>query len=139
MSSESLELCSDELKPMVAKLISEFKTNLGHIDEDRIIYVKNIKGKKRVACLQAVGTPYNLFVGEKFILTVFATRWYKFTEQQRYVALFNELVRIKNFEESEMVGYSVVGNKETLETWGFDWDTEDEDIANSIVVFKDKR
>ena len=129
-------LASDEIKPLVEKLVEAYPNNLANIDVERIIFLKNTNGKKKGAGIKAVPSPYDLVVNHKFILTVYAAKWNKMDDNRKAVALFDELVRIKDFDEGKLKGYSIVGNKETLETWGIDWD--DETTGIELTVFTDK-
>jgi hypothetical protein len=59
----------------------------------------------------------------------------KLNDDKKALAIFNELLRIKDFEEGKLSFYTVVGNKEILETWGLDWEENEE----TKPVFKVKK
>ena len=77
--------------------------------------------KKKPVSLASVKPPYNLFVDQKFILTVHGPKFDKLDDDRKAIALFDELLRINDFENGTLKSYSVVGNYETLSTWGIDW------------------
>lgn len=116
----SLVLCTEEVKPIVEKLIQRFGQNLSEVDVDRIVFVKG-NGKKRPVSLTTIRSPYDLFVKYKFILTVHGPKFDKLDDDRKAIALFDELIRIKDFEAGTLKAHSVVGNYETLSTWGLDW------------------
>jgi predicted metallopeptidase len=118
-------LCTEDIKPLVEKLVTTFPDNLSEIDPSRIIYIRG-NGKRRPTSLVAIKAPYDLFVKQKFILTVHTAKFDNLTEDKKAIALFDELIRIKDFETGTLNSHSVVGNFETLTTWGLDWlSTED--------------
>lgn len=129
----SAVLASSELKPIVKKLVQTFPTSLGHIDPDRIVYVRS-PGKRRAATLKAVPTPYDLFVQERFILTAYSNRYDKLDDDRRAVAIFDELLRINDFDAGKLSSHSIVGNFETLARWGTEWETS----GDKLDVFGSK-
>lgn len=116
----SLTLCTEEVKPIVEKLVQRFGQNLSEVDPDRMVFVKG-NGKKRPVTLTAIKSPYDLFVKYKFIVTVHGPKFDKLDDNRKAIALFDELIRIKDFEAGSLKSHSVVGNYETLSTWGLDW------------------
>jgi hypothetical protein len=60
----SLVLCAEEIKPIVEKLVAEYPANLSEVDPERIIYVKS-QGKRGIASIKAVSTPYDLVMKYK--------------------------------------------------------------------------
>jgi hypothetical protein len=116
----SVSLCTEEVKPIVDKLISTFPANLSEIDPDRIVFLRG-NGKRRPVTLAAIKSPYDLFVKYKFILTIHGPKYDTLDDDRKAIALFDELIRIKEFETGTLKGHSVVGNFETLSTWGMDW------------------
>ena len=128
-------LCTEDVKPIVDQLCSEFPTNLSEVDPGRILYVRK-NGKKSPTSLKAVANPWDLCTKYKFVLTIHGPKFDSLSDDKKAIAIFDELLRIKDFESSSLVGHTVVGNRETLETWGLDWlEAEDQDIA---PVFKRK-
>lgn len=121
-------LASNELKPVVEKLIKAFPTNLGHIDPARIIYVRS-PGKKRAATIRALSSPYDLVLDYKFILTIYASKYDKLDSNRQAIAIFDELLRIKDFDAATLGSYTVVSNFETITKWGADWEQSDEELA----------
>jgi predicted metallopeptidase len=126
-------LCTDEIRPLVEKLVAAYPSNLSEIDPSRLIYIKG-KGKRRAASISAIKSPYDLFVNQKFILTVHGPKYDNLSDDKKAIAIFDELIRVKDFESGDLKGYGVVSNYETLVTWGLDWlEAEDADVA---PVFK---
>jgi len=119
-------LASSEVKPLVDKLVKAFPANLGHVDPSRIVYVRS-PGKKRAAGIKGISAPYNLFVDYKFILTIYTSKFDKLDNNRQAIAIFDELLRIKDFDAGTLGGYTVVSNYETINKWGTDWaESEDE-------------
>jgi len=116
----SVTLCTEDLKPLVEKLISKYPTNLGDIDPERIVYLKG-KGKSRPAGIASVRNPWDLCTKFKFILTIHAPKYDKLDDNKKAIAIFDELIRIKDFEMGSLKPYSVQGNYETFAKFGLDW------------------
>ena len=123
----SVVLCSDEIRPLVEKLIETYPTNLAEVDPSRLLYVRS-NGKRRPVGLSAVRSPWDLCTKFKFVLTVHGPKWDKLDEDRQAIALFDELIRIKDFETSSLSTHSVIASRETIETWGVDW-MEAESVA----------
>jgi len=121
----SVVLCVEEVKPIVEKLVTMFPENLGEIDPERIVFVKG-KGKFRPATISSVKNPWDLCTKYKFILTVHGPKFDKLDDNKKAIAIFDELIRIKDFELASLKPYSVVGNYETLAKFGIDWLEADE-------------
>jgi len=116
----TVTLCTEELRPLVEKLISTYPTNLDEIDPDRIVYLRG-KGKHRPASIASVRNPWDLCTKFKFILTVHGPKYDKLDNNKKAIAIFDELIRIKDFEASSLKPYSVQGNYETFTKFGLDW------------------
>jgi len=123
----SVVLASSEIKPIVEKLVDQYPTTLGHIDPERIIYLRQ-PGKKKAATMKSVTSPYDLFLNERFILTIFSNRYDNLDVNRQAIAIFDELLRIKDFDEGKLAGYGVVSNFETVAKWGPEWETSDDDL-----------
>ena len=122
----SYSLCKEEVQPLVEKLMKAFPENLGHIDPERIVYVKTKSKKRKSASISSIKSPYNLFVEHKYILTVYDPKFDSLEDNKKAVVVFDELLRIKDFEEGTLNGYSVISNYETLAKWGIDWQEAEE-------------
>lgn len=129
----SVTLCTEEVKPLVEKLINAYPSNLSEVDVDRVVFLRG-NGKRRPVTIAAIKSPYDLFVNYKFILTIHGPKYDTLDDNRKAIALFDELIRIKEFETGTLKGHSVVGNFETLTTWGMDW----MDAESVTAVFKDK-
>lgn len=116
----SVSLCTEEVKPLVERLCSRFPDNLSEIEPNRIVYLRG-NGKRRPVTISAIRSPYDLFVNYKFILTIHGPKYDTLDDDRKAIALFDELLRIKDFESGALKTHSVVGNMETLTTWGIDW------------------
>jgi predicted metallopeptidase len=128
----SLSLCTEEIQPLVEKLIQAYPNNLSEIDSSRILFLRG-KGKRRPVTIASVKNPWDLCTKYKFVLTVHA-KFASLDSNKQAIAIFDELLRIKDFESGNLTSHSVVGNFETLSTWGLDWlEAETEDLA---PVFK---
>jgi predicted metallopeptidase len=128
----SVTLCTQELKPLVEKLVKAYPQNLSEVDPDRILYLKG-KGKRRPVTISSVKNPWDLCTTFKYVLTVHA-KFESFDDNKKAIAIFDEILRIKDFESGSLTTHSVVGNFETLSTWGLNWlEAEAEDLA---PVFK---
>ena len=126
-------LASDEVQPIVEKLVLEYPTNLSEIDPSRMIYVRG-KGKRRPVTIASVKEPYSLVMSQRFILSVHGPKFDPLSDDKKAIAIFDELLRVKDFEAGKLAPHSVVGNFETLNTWGMDW-LEADSLA---PVFKPK-
>lgn len=124
----SAVLASSEIKPIVAKLVKEYPTNLGHIDPEKIIYIRS-PGKKKAAIVKGIPQPYDLFIDEKFILTIYSNKYDKLDLDRQAIAIFDELLRIKDFDTGKLASYSVVSNYETVVKWGADWESSEEELT----------
>lgn len=135
----SVSLCTEEVKPLVERLCNRFPDNLSEIEPHRIVYLRG-NGKRRPVTLSAIKSPYDLFVNYKFILTIHGPKYDTLDDDRKAIALFDELLRIKDFESGSLKTHSVVGNMETLTTWGIDW-MEAESVAPvfSKVAKEDKK
>lgn len=121
------QIATSEIKPIVEKLIEKYPTNLAEVDADRIIYVR-APGKKRAVTIRAVPSPFDLVITQRFVLTVHSNRFDNLDANKQAIAIFDELLRIKDFDEGKLSGYSVVANKETIAKWGVDWEDTEEDL-----------
>lgn len=124
----SITLCTEDIKPLVEKLVAAFPENLSEVDPSRIIYIRG-KGKRRPTSFSSIKSPYDLFVKQKFILTVHTAKFDSLSADKKAIALFDELIRVKDFETGLLNGHSVVGNYETLQAWGLDWLETEHDLA----------
>ena len=123
-------LCSEEIQPLVEKLVAAFPENLSEVDPTRIVYVrKDAKRARRPVEIASVGTPYNLLIPHKFIVTIQAAKYDKIDDNRKAIALFDELLRIKDFEDGKLGGYTVISNYETVIKFGPDW-MEAEETTN---------
>jgi len=116
----SVTLCTEEVKPLVEKLMAAYPSNLAEVDVERIVFLRG-NGKRRPVTIAAIKSPYDLFVNYKFILTIHGPKFDGLDDDRKAIALFDELLRIKEFETGTLKGHSVVGNFETLTTWGMNW------------------
>lgn len=124
----SAVLASAEIKPLVEKLVEAYPTSLAGIDPERIVYVRS-PGKKKPAIIKTIPSPYDLFVDYKFILTVYSNKFDKLDENRQAIAIFDELIRIKDFDAGKLSGYSVVSNYETVTKWGPDWESSEDELT----------
>lgn len=127
----SATLCTDEIRPIVEQLVQEYPTNLSEIDPDRILYLRK-KGKKKATSFSAVRNPWDLCTKYKFVLTIHSGKFDNLDENKQAIAIFDELLRVKDFESGDLKGHSVVGNLETLAKWGLEWEEQD----NLAPIFK---
>lgn len=121
------QIATSEVKPIVEKLLAQFPTNLAEVDADRIIYIR-APGKKKAVTIRAVPSPFDLVLTQRFVLTIHSNRYDNLDENKQAIAIFDELLRIRNFDEGKLSGYSVVANKETIAKWGVDWEESDETL-----------
>lgn len=123
-----MTLCTEDVLPLVERLVAAFPDNLSEIDPSRIVYIRG-KGKRRPTSLTAVKAPYDMLIKHKFILTIHTAKYDGLADDKKAIALFDELVRIKDFESGTLNSHSVVGNYETLSTWGLGWLEAEEVLA----------
>lgn len=121
----SASLCTEDILPIVEKLTEAYPTNLSEVDPDRILFLRKQKGKRAVT-LSPVRNPWDLCTKYKFVLCVYASKFDALDENKQAIAIFDELIRIKDFETSTLKGHSVVGNFETLAKWGMDWQQQEQ-------------
>lgn len=125
-------IATSEVKPIVEKLIEKYPINLSEVDPEGIIYIR-APGKKRAVTIRSIPSPFDLVLSQRFVLTIHSNRFDNLDANRQAIAIFDELLRIKSFEEGKLSGYSVVANRETIEKWGTDWEQSDEELA----VFED--
>lgn len=131
----SATLCTEDIQPLVEKLLTEYPQNLSEVDPSRILFLKG-KGKRRPVTITSVKNPWDLCTKYKFVLTVHGPKFDPLDDKKKAIALFDELLRIKDFESGSLNPHGVVGNFETLATWGLDWlDVEAEELA---PIFKNE-
>ena len=133
----SATLCTEDIRPLVEKLVAAYPNNLQEVDPNRLIYVKG-NGKRRPVSLAAVKPPYDSFLSQRFILTVNGPKFDKLDDNRKAIAIFDELIRIKDFETGSLKSHSVVGNFETFSAWGLDW-LEAEETAPAFPVEQAKK
>jgi hypothetical protein len=133
----SVTLCTEDIRPLVEKLVAAYPNNLQEVDPNRLIYVKG-NGKKRPVSLSPVKPPYDSLLSQRFILTIHAPKFDKLDDNRKAIAIFDELIRIKDFETGSLKSHSVVGNFETFSTWGLDW-LEAEETASAFPVEQVKK
>jgi len=114
------ELASEDIQPIVEKLVQEYPQNLAEVEPSRIIFTRG-KGKRRPVTIKSVPEPFDLVTNYRFVLTVHSSKFDSLTEDKKAIAIFDELLRIKDFESGKLVPHTIVGNFETLNTWGIDW------------------
>ncbi len=129
----SATLCTEDIQPLVERLIAEYPTNLSEVDPTRILFLKG-KGKQRPVTIKSVKNPWDLCTKYKFVLTVHGPKFDGLDNNKKAIAIFDELLRIRDFEGGSLSPYGVVGSFETLSTWGLNWlEVEAEEL---MPVFK---
>lgn len=121
----SIVLCTEEIQPIVDKLIAHHPLSLSEVDSSRVLLLRG-KGKRRPVTIASVRAPWNLCTAYKYVLTVHGPKFDKLDENKQAIAIFDELLRIKEFENSTLKPHSIVGNMETLAAFGLEWLEADE-------------
>ena len=129
-------LASEEFQPLVEKLVEEYPNNLTEIIPERMIFVRG-KGKRRPVTIKSVPEPFDLVTKYRFVLTIHGSKFDTLSDDKKAIAIFDELLRVQDFETGKLVPHTVVGNFETLSKWGIDW--LDADVISPVFQPTDKK
>lgn len=130
-------LCTDEILPIVDKLVQTHPVNLTEVDSGRILYLRG-KGKRKPVTIATVRNPWDLVTKYKFVLTVHSPKYDNLDDNKKAIAIFDELLRIKDFENGTLKPHAVVGSYETIATWGINW-LEEENLAPIFKAEEQKK
>lgn len=130
-------LCTDEIKPLVEKLVNAHPVNLTEVDPDRILFLRG-KGKRKPVTIATVRNPWDLVTSFKFVLTVHGPKYDHLDDNKKAIAVFDELLRIKDFDNGTLKPHAVVGSYETIATWGINW-LEEDDLAPIFKTDEQKK
>jgi predicted metallopeptidase len=119
----SLQL-APECRDIADKLIEKYPVGLGHIELDKILFVKETeKTPKKRAEIRKVIAPYTIITEYKFIITYYEAVNIGLTDAQKIMVIYHELLHI-DVDFAKLRRHNVQDFRELVSKYGVNWDID---------------
>lgn len=113
-----------EYSDIADKLIDKYPISLGHIELDKVLFLKEIeKSPKKYAECKAVRPPYDFITEYKFIIIVYEPNTLGLTDAQKTMLVYHELLHI-DVDFYKIRKHNVEDFRELVSTYGVNWDID---------------
>ncbi|MFW6007754.1 MAG: putative metallopeptidase [archaeon] len=113
-----------EFKNIAEKLIEKFPIAFGHIDIDKVLFLKETeKTPKKYADVRSIKEPYTFMTEYKFIIRFYEQVMAGMTDAQKTMTVYHELLHIDP-DFTKIKKHNIEDFRELVSKYGVNWDID---------------